>query len=146
MQVVSFNVVLQKLLSRRDWDCYVGAFGVPGADVEPNLLSLFWTSQGSFHQFNQGALPAKSPLKGWVVSDWKREIDSLFRAGFKELDETKRKAIYGRFQQIVAEQLPIFCLVNPISFQAVRERVNPINFSALGPTFWNIDELKITEK
>ncbi|MCC5627777.1 hypothetical protein LC613_06335 [Nostoc sphaeroides CHAB 2801] len=44
MQIVSFNVVLQKLLSRRDWDCYVGAFGVPGADVKPNLLSLFWTS------------------------------------------------------------------------------------------------------
>lgn len=146
MQVVSFNVVLQKLLSRRDWDCYVGAFGVPGADVEPNLLSLFWTSQGSFHQFNQGAAPGKPPLQGWVVSEWEREIDSLFSAGVKELDQNKRKAIYNRFQQIVAEQLPIFCLVNPISFQAVRERVNPIKFSALGPTFWNIDELKITEK
>ncbi|WP_335006710.1 ABC transporter substrate-binding protein [Nostoc sp.] len=146
MQVVSFNIVLQKLLSRRDWDCYVGAFGVPGADVEPNLLSLFWTSQGSFHQFNQGALPGKPPLQGWVVSEWEREIDSLFGAGFKELDQSKRKAIYDRFQQIVAEQLPIFCLVNPISFQAVRERVNPIKFSALGSAFWNIDELKITEK
>jgi peptide/nickel transport system substrate-binding protein len=56
LQVVSFNLILQKLLSGRDWDCYVGAFGVPGADVEPNLLSLFWTSQGSFHQFNQGSL------------------------------------------------------------------------------------------
>ncbi|MEH2251733.1 ABC transporter substrate-binding protein [Nostoc sp.] len=146
MQVVSFNIVLQKLLSRRDWDCYVGAFGVPGADVEPNLLALFWTSQGSFHQFNQGALPGKPPFQGWVVSEWEREIDSLFRAGFKELDQSKRKAIYNKFQQIVAEQLPIFCLVNPISFQAVRERVNPIKFSALGQTFWNIDELKITEK
>ncbi|WP_442940571.1 ABC transporter substrate-binding protein [Nostoc sp.] len=146
MQVVSFNIVLQKLLSRRDWDCYVGAFGVDGADVEPNLLSLFWTSQGSFHQFNQGALPGKPPLQGWVVSEWEREIDSLFSAGFKELDQSKRKAIYDKFQQIVAEQLPIFCLVNPISFEAVRERVNPIKFSALGETLWNIDELKITEK
>ncbi|MEH2406954.1 MAG: ABC transporter substrate-binding protein [Nostoc sp.] len=146
MQVVSFNIVLQKLLSRRDWDCYVGAFGVDGADVEPNLLSLFWTSQGSFHQFNQGALPGKPPFQGWVVSEWEREIDSLFSAGFKELDQSKRKAIYDKFQQIVAEQLPIFCLVNPISFEAVRERVNPIKFSALGETLWNIDELKITEK
>ncbi|QFS42777.1 hypothetical protein [Nostoc sphaeroides] len=48
-------------------------------------------------------------------------------------------------QQRFAEQLPIFCLVNPISFQAVRERVNPIKFSAFGSTFWNIDELKITD-
>ena len=143
MQVVNFNVVLRKLLSRRDWDCYVGAFGVPGADVEPNLLSLFWTSQGSFHQFNQGTQAGEPPLKGWVISDWEREIDSLFNAGVKELDENKRKAIYGKFQQIVAEQLPVFCLVNPMSFQAVRDRIEPIKYSSLGSVFWNIDEWKI---
>ncbi|MBP5975674.1 ABC transporter substrate-binding protein [Brasilonema sp. CT11] len=146
MQVVKFNVVLQKLLSRRDWDCYVGAFGVPGADVEPNLLSLFWTSQGSFHQFNQGTQPGQPPLKGWVMSDWEKEIDDLFSAGAKELDENKRKAIYGKFQQIVAEQLPVFCLVNPMSFQAVRDRIEPIKYSSLGSVFWNIDEWKVANE
>ncbi|MBW4636523.1 MAG: ABC transporter substrate-binding protein [Iphinoe sp. HA4291-MV1] len=90
LQVVKFNVVLKKLLSSRDWDCYVGAFGVPGADVEPNFLSLFWTSLGSFHQFNQGTQPGEPPLKGWVVSDWEREIDSLFSAGAKELADFSR--------------------------------------------------------
>ncbi|GAA6616171.1 ABC transporter substrate-binding protein [Scytonema sp. NUACC26] len=143
LQVVNFNVVLRKLLSHRDWDCYVGAFGVPGADVEPNLVSLFWTSQGSFHQFNQGTQAGEPPLKGWVISDWEREIDSLFSAGIKELDENKRKAIYGKFQQIVAEQLPVFCLVNPMSFQAVRHRIEPIKYSSLASVFWNIDEWKI---
>jgi peptide/nickel transport system substrate-binding protein len=143
MQVMNFNVILRKLLASRDWDCYVGAFGVPGADVEPNLLSLFWQSRGSFHQFNQGPQPGQPPLQNWVVSDWEQEIDDLFNAGVKELDENKRKAIYSRFQQIVAEQLPIFCLVNPISFQAVRDRITPVKFSALGRTLWNIDELKV---
>ena len=143
LQVLSFNLVLQKLLSRRDWECYVGAFNA--GVVEPNLVSLFWSSGGSFHQFNQGPQPGELPLKEWKVSDWEREIDSLFIAGVKELDESKRKVIYGQFQQIVAEELPVFFLVNPLSLQAVRERVGNIQFSALGGLFWNIDELRITK-
>ncbi|WP_392483269.1 hypothetical protein [Nostoc sp. C110] len=34
MQIIRFNVVLQKLLSRRDWDCYLGVFSVLGADKD----------------------------------------------------------------------------------------------------------------
>ncbi len=142
LQVLSFNLVLQKLLSRRDWECYVGAF--EAGVVEPNLVSLFWSSGGSFHQFNQGPRPGET-LEGWEVSDWEREIDTLFIAGVKELDESKRKLIYGRFQQIVAEELPVFFLVNPLALRAVRERVENIKFSALGGLFWNIDELRITK-
>ena len=143
LQVLNFNIILRKLLFSRDWECYVGAF--EAGVVEPNLVSLFWYSGGSFHQFNQGPQPGEPPLKGWEVSDWEQEIDSLFYAGVKELDLSKRKAIYTRFQQIVAEELPVFFLVNPLSLQAVRDRVENIKFSALGGAFWNIDEFKITE-
>lgn len=146
LQVLNFNTVLQKLLSRRDWECYVGAFGVRGADFEPNLLSLFWSSNGSFHQFNQGLQPGEVQIQDWQVSDWEREIDRLFIAGYQELDENKRRKIYGQFQQIVAEQLPVFFLVNPLSLQAMRNHVENFKFSDIGGAFWNIDELKIAEK
>lgn len=146
LQVLNFNTVLQKLLSSRDWECYVGAFGVPGADFEPNLLSLFWLSKGSFHQFNLGAKPGEKPMKNWQVYDWEKEIDRLFTAGYQTVDENKRREIYGQFQQIVAEQLPIFFLVNPLSFQAIRNRIDNLKFSAIGGAFWNIDELKVAEK
>lgn len=145
LQIINFNVVLQRLLSRRDWDCYVGAFGTTGADLEPHLLYLFWSSRGSFHQFNQGPQPGASPIQGWVVSDWEQEIDSLFNAGVQELDEQKRRAIYGKFQEIVAEQLPVFFLVNPISFNAVRNRIDPIKYSSLASVLWNIDEWQILD-
>ncbi|MGK7904534.1 MAG: ABC transporter substrate-binding protein [Hormoscilla sp.] len=74
LQVLSTNTVLKKLLRTRDWECYVGIFGIDGAAVEPNLLSFFWSSSGSFHQFNQGPQPGQPPIAGWV-SDWEREID-----------------------------------------------------------------------
>ena len=141
LQVLSFNTVLQKLLDHRDWECYVGAFEV--GMIEPHNIFLFWYSGGSFHQFNQGPQPGAAPIEGWRVSDWEREIDNLFIAGVKELDENKRKAIYDQFQQIVAEQAPVFFLVNPFSFQAVRDRVQNLKFSALRGAFWNIEELSI---
>ena len=146
LQVLNFNTVLRKLLSSRDWECYVGAFGVPGADFEPNLLSLFWSSNGSFHQFNLGSKPGEPRMKNWQVSDWEKEIDRLFTAGYQTVNENQRREIYGEFQQIVAEQLPVFFLVNSLSLQAVRNHIDNLKFSAIGGAFWNIDELKIQEK
>lgn len=146
LQILNFNSVLKKLLYSRDWECYVGAFGVPGADIEPNLLSLFWLSNGSFHQFNLGSKPGEPKIKNWQVSDWEKEIDRLFTAAYQTIDENKRREIYGEFQQIVAEQLPIFFLVNPLAIQAVRNHIDNFKSSAIGSAFWNIDELKIKDK
>ncbi|NEQ41979.1 MAG: ABC transporter substrate-binding protein, partial [Okeania sp. SIO3I5] len=93
---------MPKLLLFRDWECYQGGFNILGADFEPNLLSLFWSSNGSFHQFNLGYKPGELPMKNWQVSDWEKEIDRLFIAGYQTVDENKRREIYGEFQQIVA--------------------------------------------
>ena len=140
LQVINFNVVVQKL-SSRDWEAYVGGFG--GGGTEPHSGFNIWYTQGSLHQFNQAPQPGEPPIQGWEPSDWELEIDGLFQEGAKELDETKRKEIYGRFQQIVAEQVPFFYLVNSLSLQAVRDRVENIKFSALGGAFWNLYELRI---
>jgi len=142
VQVLSFNTVIQKL-QNRNWECYVGGFA--GAGLEPHSGFNVWSSQGSLHQFNQGPLPGEPPIQGWVVSPWEQEIDTLFTVGVQELDDTKRKVIYGRFQQIVQEQLPFIYLVNALDLAAVRDRVQNVKFSALGGPFWNLYELQIVD-
>lgn len=141
LQTLSFNIILQKLLSKRDWECYVGAF--ESGVIEPNLVALFWNSKGSFHMFNQGSKSEKRPIIGWKATAWEKEIDRLFQEGAKQASQSKRKQIYGEFQQIVAEQLPVFFLVNTISLQAVRNRVENVQYSAVGGLLWNIDELRL---
>ena len=140
LQVIAFNVAVQKLQSR-NWECYVGGFG--GGGVEPHSGFNIWSSKGRLHQFNQGPQPGDRPIQGWEVSDWEKEIDRLFIEGSQEFDEVKRKAIYARFQQIAQEQLPFIHLVNKLSFEGVRDHVKNIKFSALGGAFWNIYELKV---
>ncbi|WP_416666066.1 ABC transporter substrate-binding protein [Egbenema bharatensis] len=143
VQTLSFNSVIQKLQAR-DWECYVGGFG--GGGLEPHSGYNIWSSQGSLHQFNQGPVPGEPPIVGWEVTDWEREIDRLFTEGVQELDEERRKEIYGRFQQIVQEQLPFIHLVNPLSLNAVRDRVEGIQFTALGGAFWNLYELRVEQE
>ena len=142
VQVLNFNAILQKL-DRRDWECYVGGFA--GGGVEPHGGFNIWSSTGSLHQFNQGRQSWETELEGWEISEWEKEIDRLFAEGVQELDEVKRKKIYGEFQKIVAEQVPFLYLVNGLSFQAVRDRIQNLKYSALGGAFWNLYELKITQ-
>lgn len=143
LQVLQFNAVLQKL-QRREWEAYVGGFG--GGGLEPHSGFNIWYSRGSLHQFNQGPLPGEPPMQGWEAADWELEIDRLFQAGARELDEEKRKEIYGQFQQIVAEQVPFIYLINQLTFSAVRDRVENVKYTALGGAFWNLHELEVKQQ
>jgi len=143
LQALAFNTVLVNL-KNRNWECYIGKFG--GGGVEPHNGSNIWFTTGGSHQFNQGPQRGEPPIKGWVVSDWEKEIDRLFIEGARELDETKRKVIYDKFQQIAQQQLPFIHLVNPLSFEAVRDRVQGVKFSTLaGSAFWNLYELTVNK-
>jgi peptide/nickel transport system substrate-binding protein len=143
LQVIAFNTVLQRLLSR-NWECYVGGFGGGGSD--PHSNSNIWLSNASSHQFNQGPQEGEPPISGWEVSDWEREVDRLFAAGARELDDEKRRVYYDQFQKLAQEQLPFIYLLNPLNTVAIRDRVQNVKFSAAGAAyvnFWNIHEIQV---
>lgn len=144
LQQLAFNVALPRLRQRR-WECYVGKLGSGG--IDPQSGSNVWMSTGGLHEFNQGPQPGEPPIKGWEVSNWEKEIDHLYIEGARELDEAKRKKIYDKFQQVAQEELPFIHLVNPLTFEAVRDRVQGVKFSTLtGSAFWNLYELKVTQE
>jgi len=141
-QFLSFNTYVEKLRLTRNWDTYLGGFT---GGTEPHSGYNIWSVSGTLHTFNQGPQAGEPPIKGWEVYDWERKIDDLYVKASQELDEAKRKEIYGETQRIIAEQLPLIYMVNPLTFEAVRDRVSGIRYSALGGAFWNLYELKITE-
>jgi len=141
-QFLSFNTYVEKLRLTRNWDTYLGGFT---GGTEPHSGYNIWSVNGTLHSFNQGPQAGEPPIKGWKVDDWEQKIDDLYVKASQELDEAKRKEIYGETQQIIAEQVPFIYMVNPLTFEAVRDRVSGIRYSALGGGFWNLYELKITE-
>jgi len=143
LQILSFNSYLEKLKVTQNWDCYLGGFA--GGGVEPHSASNIWRINGASHAFNQGAQPGDPPLIGWEVSDWEKQIDSLYIKGAQILDENKRKEIYYEYQRIASEQLPFIHLVEGLNLQAVRDRFQGIEYTALGGPFWNLYELKVVD-
>jgi peptide/nickel transport system substrate-binding protein len=140
---IAFTTLLDKLNNTIDWECYL--LGFTGG-IEPNEGSNVWSPNGASHRFNQPPKPGQPPIEGRVISDWEQEIGRLYIEAARELDETKRKAIYAKTQQITQENLPFIYLVNPLALAAVRDRVQGVQFSALGGTLWNIHELKVVDK
>jgi len=140
---INFNVLIDKISNSRDWDAHI--IGFTGG-IEPYDLANLWMTSGASHHFNLKQQPGQAPIQGWKPLPWETEIDRLFIAGARELDETRRRAIYAQFQQLVQEQLPVIHLVNDRALMAVRDRVTGLKYTGL-PSWglWNIQELKIKD-
>jgi peptide/nickel transport system substrate-binding protein len=140
---LAFSLLLDKTDDALDWECMI--LGITGSN-EPNGGATIWSTTGSLHMFNQKPQQGIEPIDGQVFADWEKQLEQLFIAGARELDTNKRKEIYNRTQDIIADNLPFIYLVTPYSLGAVRNTITPIQFSALGGAFWNIEELKIENK
>lgn len=143
-QPIAFSTLVDKLGNTLDWDAHIIGFG--GGGVEPNNSANVWSLDGSLHSFNQQPQAGQPPIDGWRPDPWEQKIADLYIKGAQELDENKRKQIYGEVQQLIKENLPYIYLVNQLSMTAVRDRIQPIQYSALGGPLWNINELRIVDE
>jgi peptide/nickel transport system substrate-binding protein len=141
---MAFNTLVDKLGKSNEWDCVLLGFG--GGSLEPHFSRNIWAVDGGLHMFNQAPPEGEPPFPGREVADWEQKIDDLYTEGAQEFDEKKRKAIYGEAQQLVQEKLPFIYMINPISFTAVRDRIENVKYTALGGALWNLHELKLSDK
>jgi peptide/nickel transport system substrate-binding protein len=139
---LAFNALIERIMNSRQWDSIL--LGFAGGGVEPNSSFNIWATDGALHSFNLGSNPGEPPIPGREVADWERRISDLYIQGAQELDEAKRKAIYGEAQQLVQEYVPFIYLITPLSFVAVHDRVQNVKYSALGGALWNIAELQLS--
>lgn len=139
---IAFSVLVDRLSNTLDWDCHL--LGFTGG-VEPNSGANIWSVDGGLHSFNQKPLPGQPPLEGREVADWEQQISDLYIDAARELDESRRKALYAETQQLTQEYLPFIYLVNPLAMTAVRDRIQGVQYSALGGAFWNIYELRMVD-
>jgi peptide/nickel transport system substrate-binding protein len=139
---INFNTLLDKLDNTYDWDCYLLGMG---GGLEPHWGSNVWQPTGASHAFNQRPQGGKQALPGQVVADWEAEIGQLYTQGALELDETKRKVIYGKTQQLSQENLPWIPLVVERIIAVGRNQIQGIHYPDSGGILWNIHELEVIQ-
>ncbi len=119
-KLLEFNNFVGKIMSAKDYDAGILGF-TGGSSNEPNSSANVWTSSGRLHAFDPKATQ-ENPL----TRSWEKEIDSIFSQGVKTMDFNERKAIYGKFQEIVFKEKPFIYLATPRIFTAVSKDLGGI--------------------
>lgn len=136
---IEFNTLVNKMMTTGDWDMIL--IGLTGNPLEPHGGKNVWYSKGHLHIFNM-RFPSDSSEN---LLPWEIELDEIIEKGALELDYSKRKEIYDKYQQIIFEQRPIIYLYSPLSITAVRNRIGNLHPAPLGGVLHNPDELYIKD-
>ncbi|MCD8025234.1 MAG: ABC transporter substrate-binding protein [Candidatus Gastranaerophilales bacterium] len=136
---VEFNSLVNKLSNSLDYDAIIIA--LTGNPLEPHSGYNVWMSNGALHLFNQrNENDDKTTDK---ILPFEKELNDIFDSAAIELDNEKRKALYNKYQEIVAKNNPIIYLYSPINISAVRNKLRNIFPTPLGGTIHNPEEIYI---
>jgi len=119
----SFRTLVTKMDNTFKWDAII--IGLTG-DNEPGTGRTAWLSSGNLHDWN--------PRQTKPGTAWEAEIDRIFEQVAREFDAEKRRALYFRWQEIVAEQVPLMHFTNPKTQPVVRNTLGNTRLGLQGAT------------
>ncbi|MDR7520942.1 MAG: ABC transporter substrate-binding protein [Armatimonadota bacterium] len=118
-----FSTLVTKLDNTFTWDAII--IGLTG-DIEPGTARTYWMSSGSLHDWN--------PRQARPATAWEAEIDRIFEQVAREVDPDRRRALYWRWQEIVAEQVPVMFFTTPKTQPVVRNTLGNTRLGLQGAT------------
>ena len=131
---LEFHSMVSRLLTSYDYEAAV--MGLVSGDADPTSEVNVWMSNGDTHLWHPNQVHPATP--------WEAEMDRLMQEQLITLNYAKRKRMYDRVQEIVAEDLPVICLVGPDILVGSSDRVHNLKPAIMDPyTLWNIDELYV---
>ncbi|MCU1308146.1 MAG: extracellular solute-binding protein family 5 [Acidobacteriaceae bacterium] len=131
---LDFRAMIDRVFQSFDYEAAI--MGLGGGDADPNPEMNVWLSSGSSHLWNLGETKPATP--------WEREIDGLMQQQMITLDYQKRKRLYDRVQQVIAENLPFIFLATPNILVSAGPQVGNFHPAVLDHyTLWNADQLYV---
>jgi peptide/nickel transport system substrate-binding protein len=106
---LDFNAYSDLVQKQRDFDINLATWG--GGSIDPDLVSKPQLITGG----QQNAMGYSNP-----------QLDQLFKQASGELDENRRKQLYGQAQQLVATDLPVHYLYAIKGFSALSKKVQGV--------------------
>jgi peptide/nickel transport system substrate-binding protein len=131
---LEFRAMIDRVFQSFDYDAAI--MGLGGGDADPNPEMNVWAFAGTSHLWHLGETQP--------ATDWERELDQLMQQQMITLDYAKRKQLYDRAQQLIAENLPFIFLGTPNILAGADSRVGNFHPAVLDPyTLWNADQLYV---
>lgn len=136
VQVVplEFHAMVDRLQNSYNYEAAV--MGLVSGDADPTSEMNVWLSSGETHLWH--------PNQDKPATPWESEMDQLMQEQLVTMDYPKRKHLYDRVQEIIAEDLPMICLVSPNILVGASNRVGNFRPGILVPyALWNVEQLFI---
>lgn len=125
--------VLDRIFNTHEYEASLA--GLASGDVDPTSEMNVWRLAGATHLWNLGQEEQ---------AGWEGEIDRLMGQQLTTLDAKRRKRLYDRVQQLVAENLPLICLVSPNILVGAHSKVGNFQPAIIESyTLWNADEIYV---
>jgi peptide/nickel transport system substrate-binding protein len=129
---LDFRAMLDRVFQSFDYEAAI--MGLGGGDPDPNPEMNVWLSNGATHLWHLN--------EAHPVTPWEREIDSLMQQQMVTMNYAKRKRLYDRVQQLIAENVPFIFLASPDVLVGAKGQVGNFHPAVLDHyTLWNADEL-----
>lgn len=117
-----FNSLVGKLVGTFKWEAIIISLG--GGGIEPVTGRNVWPSSGSLHMW--------WPKQEKPVTEWEAEVDRLFEQAVREVNTEKRRQLYFRFQEIMAQQVPVMFFASPKTQPVIRNTLGNIKLGLEG--------------
>jgi peptide/nickel transport system substrate-binding protein len=129
---LEFQGLMARIFDSYDYEACV--LGLESGDADPNPEINMWTSEGGTHIYAQ--------VETHPLAPWQAELDRLMHLQTTILDYRKRKQIYDRVQELVAEYDPVICLASPNILVGAKDSVGGLKPSVMrNYLLWNADQL-----
>ncbi len=116
IHIVEWAAFINTFIRKRDFEAIILGWGL---GLDPDQYDIWHSSKTGSDELNH--ISYKNP-----------KVDALLEAGRRTFDEAKRKAIYGEFQDIMAEEQPVVFLYVPDALPVVSSRVRGIEPAPAG--------------
>lgn len=128
IHIVEWAAFLNTFIRKKDYEAIILAWGLGN---DPDQYDVWHSSKTGPDELN-------------LISYKNPRVDALLEAGRRTFDEARRKAIYGEFQRIMAEEQPVVFLYVPDALPVVSSRVRGIEPAPAGISYnfrqWYVPE------
>jgi peptide/nickel transport system substrate-binding protein len=134
VQVVplEFRSLIDRITQTKQYDACV--LGLISFDADPNSDLNVWLSRGATHLWN--------PQQAHPATPWEAEIDRLLETQLTATSFQKRKMLYDRVQEILAENQPMIFLASPDILVGAKKVIGNFHPAVLEPyVLWNVEQL-----
>lgn len=122
IRLIEWSSFIKKYIEPRDFEAVLLGWSL---GVDPDQFGI-WHSTQQTRGFN-------------FISYENKEVDRLLEEGRKETNIDKRKKIYYRFQELIAEDVPYIFLYYPKGITGINKRVKVVKPSRFSLMYYLID-------